>query len=83
MKNYPWLIVAVIVGVIGFAIGRVLRLSEFSAVAVAVAPAMLVVFPFMKRWAPKATFVQWVFAISVGLLSSWLIYLAISRFAGG
>jgi len=63
--------------IVGVVTGRLLHLSEFLSVSLGIVPASLVIFPAVKSWTEKKlTFKKWVLAIGIGLVSTWLIYLA-------
>jgi Na+-transporting NADH:ubiquinone oxidoreductase subunit NqrB len=62
---------------------RTLHLPESVALPLTTGVAMLALFPFMKRWLPKVTFVQWVIVVVVGALSTGLIYFAFRQLGWG
>lgn len=82
MKRIEFLVLALIAGIIGFAVARVLRLSEFATVASSAVPAFLVSFPFVKHRNPQATFKAWALAAALSLLFAWLFYVASARLVG-
>lgn len=82
MKKIEFLALALIVEIIGLALSRFLGLSEFATIALSSAPAMLVAFPFTKRWMPKVTFKQWVFTVGLSWLVAWPFYVAFARLVG-
>ncbi len=82
MKKLEFVALALIVGIIGLALGRYLGLSQFATIALSAAPTMLVAFPFMKRWMPKATFKQWVFTVGLCVVFAWLFYVASTKLVG-
>ena len=80
--RYVWLGLAFLVAVIGVFVGRLLRLSPPATVALAGIATSLAMFPFMKRWMPKTTFVLWTIATAIAAAVGWLLYLGFSRFGG-
>jgi len=82
MKKLEFLALALIVEIIGLALGRFLGLSQFATIALSAVPAMLVAFPFMKRWMPKVTFKQWVFTVGLSWLVAWPFYVAVAKLVG-
>ena len=79
MKKLEFVALALIVGIIGLALGRYFGLPQFATIALSAALAGLVAFPFMKRWMPKATFRQWVFTVGLSWLVAWMVYAASTR----
>lgn len=82
MKKLEFVALALIVEIIGLALGRFLGLSQFATIALSSATAMLVAFPFTKRWMPKVTFKQWVFTVALSWLVAWPFYVALARLVG-
>lgn len=80
MKKF--IVLALIVNAVGVTLGYFLGLSDFWSAVLGLAPAMLVAFPFMKRWMPKATFKQWVLTVGLCVIFAWLFYLASARLVG-
>lgn len=80
--RYVWLAPAFLVAVIGVLVGRVLSLSPPATVTLAGVATSFALFPFMKRWMPKTTFIQHAIAIAIGAVVAWLLYLGVSRFGG-
>ena len=82
MKKLEFLALALIVEIIGLALGRFLGFPVFTTIALSSAPAMLVAFPFTKRWMPKVTFKQWVFTVGLCWLVAWPFYVAVAKLVG-
>lgn len=83
MKNYLWLLLALVVDCVAIMLSRTLHLPESVAMSLTTGVAMLALFPFLKRWLPKVTFAQWVIVVVVGALSTGLIYFAFSKLGWG
>lgn len=79
MKKFLWLGLALVVMIIGFAVSRALHLSEFASFGVAVCPALLAAFPFLKRWMPQISFTLWVLTVALIALFYWLLHFAFAR----
>jgi hypothetical protein len=77
--RYLWLVLATLLLLIGFAVGRLLELSQPAAYTVAWVPSFLALFPFMKRWMPKVKFAYWVMAAAISTVVSWLLYFGFTR----
>lgn len=75
--HYLWLVLAILVGLIGVIVGRLLKLPSPAAEMVGMVPMFLALFPFMKRWMPKARFAYWVTAAAISSAVGWLLYLAL------
>ena len=75
--RYLWLAFAVLVALIGAAVGRLLKLPQPAAQAVIMVPMFLALFPFMKRWMPKVRFVSWVLVAVISTVVGWLLYVAL------
>jgi hypothetical protein len=75
--RYLWLALAFLLLLIGCAVGRLLKLPPPAAQAVATVPFFLALFPFIKRWMPKAKFAYWVTAAAISTAVGWLLYLAV------
>lgn len=80
--QYFWLAFALLIAVIGVAVGRVLSFSPPATVTLTSVPAFLALFPFMRRWMPKARFGYWVTAAAISTAVAWLLYLGLSRIGG-
>jgi hypothetical protein len=80
--HYLWLAFAVLVGLIGAAVGHLLKLPSPAAQAVGMVPMFLALFPFMKRWMPKARFAYWVTAAAISTAVGWLLYFGFARLGG-
>ena len=80
--RYFWLALAFLVAVVGVFVGRGFSLSRPATAFLAGVATILALFPFMKRWMPKTTFVQHAIATAIGAVVAWLLYLGFSRFAG-
>lgn len=78
--KYHWLLIAIAVGVAGILVGRALKLSQISALTLALVPANLASFPFMKHWMPKATFLYWVTVNAISTLMLWVLYFVFGPF---
>jgi ABC-type iron transport system FetAB permease component len=80
--RYLWLVLAILLLLIGFAVGRLFKLQQPTAYIVMWVPFFLATYPFMKRWMPKAKFYYW---LTVAVISSavwWLLYLGFTRLGG-
>ena len=80
--RYVWLVLAFLVAVISVFVGRLLRLPPPATAALAGVATSLAMFPFMKRWMPKTTFVHWAIATAIAAVFGWLLYIGFSRFGG-
>lgn len=77
--RYLWLAFAILVALIGAAVGRLLKLPQPAALTVIMVAMFLTLFPFMKRWMPKASFVSWVIAAVISTIVGWLLYFAVGE----
>ena len=75
--RYLWLAFAILVALIGAAVGRLLKLPQLAALPVIMVPMFLALFPFMKRWMPKARFVSWVLVAVISTVVGWLLYVGL------
>lgn len=80
--RYVWLALAFLVAVVGVFVGRALSLSRPASATLTGFLTILAMFPFMKRWMPKTTFVNWAITTAIGAAVAWLLYLGFSRFGG-
>jgi hypothetical protein len=80
--RYLWLVFAILLLFIGMAVGRLLKLPQPLAQIVGTVPFFLAMFPFMKRWMPKAKFSYWLTAAAVATAVSWLLYFVFARLGG-
>lgn len=80
--RYLWLALAILLLLIGLAVGRLLKLPQPVAQAVATVPSFLAMYPFAKRWMPKARFVYWVLAAAISTAVGWLLYFGFTRLGG-
>lgn len=80
--RYLWLVFAILLLVIGLAVGRLLKLPQPVAQIVSTVPFFLAMFPFMKRWMPKAKFAYWAMAAAISTVVSWLLYFGFARLGG-
>lgn len=80
--QYLWLALPIVVAIVGVLVGRALNLSEPVAVPLGSAGTFLALFPFMRRWMPKARFGYWVTAAAISTAVAWLLYLGLSRIGG-
>jgi len=76
---YLWLAFAILLALIGAAVGRLLKLPQPAALTVIMVPGFLALFPFMKRWMPRARFAYWVTAAAISTVVSWLLYFGFTR----
>jgi hypothetical protein len=83
MKKLEFVALALLVDIVGLVLGIRLGLPQFGTIALSAAPAMLVAFPFMKRWMPKVTFKQWLFTVGLCWLVAWPFYVAFAKLVGG
>ena len=77
--RYLWLAFAFLVAVIGVVVGRLLNLSQPTEVILGTALTFLALFPFVKRWMPKAKFALWALAAAISVVVAWLLYLCFAR----
>ncbi len=79
MNRFLWLGLAVMVEIIGLAVGKAFHLSESATVGLGAVPAFLVLFPFMKRWMPQTKFRHWVLVAALSVFFAWLLYFAVGK----
>lgn len=72
--RYLWLLLALLAGLIGAAVGRLLKLQPPAVHVVIMVPMFLALFPFLKPLMPKARFVIWVLVAVGSTVVGWLIY---------
>lgn len=64
--RYLWLVLVLVVAIVSVLVGRLLGLSRDAIAAISFIPTTLVLFPFMKQYAPKLTFPVWVLSTVIG-----------------
>ena len=64
--RYLWFIATGAVALVCVLVGRGMGLSQDTIAVVAFVPTSLMLFPFMKGYAPKLTFSVWLFATVIG-----------------
>lgn len=73
-----WLIAALIGEFLGLFIGRQLGLSQFAAVGVGLVPALLLLFPVIKRWGgERLSFGLWLLVVAGILIGGMLVHVAV------
>lgn len=77
MKKF--IVLALIVEAIGVTLGYFLGLSDFWSVVLGLAPAMLILFPAMKKFGASLTLIQWGITVGFCIVFSWLIHFAFGR----
>jgi len=82
MRRYLWLVFAILLLLIGIAVGRFFKLSPPVAYAVGTVPPFLAMYPFVKSWRPNASFAYWVTAAAIATGTGWLFYFGFTRFGG-
>jgi len=75
--HYLWLAFAMVVAIIGAAVGRLLKLPQPAALIVIMVPMFLALFPFMKRWMPEARFASWALAAVISTVVGCLLFVAL------
>lgn len=72
--RYLWLVLALLVAIVGVLVGRLLGLSRDATVTTAMALTFLLLFPFVKQFAPKLRFPVWVIADVIGAAVAWMLF---------
>ena len=80
--RYLWLALAFLVGIASVLLGSFLGLSRDVTTTTAMALTFLMLFPFVKQFAPKLRFSVWVIAAVISTVVAWLLSLGFSRFGG-
>jgi hypothetical protein len=75
--HYLWLALPILVALISVAVARLLKLQQPAVQVVIGIPMFLALFPFMKRWMPKARFASWVLVAVISTVVGWLLYFAL------
>ena len=77
--RYLWLVLAFLCELGGVLLGRALSLSGATTMILAVTPALLLLFPFMKPWIRETRFAEWVLATLITATIAWLLFVGLSR----
>jgi len=72
------LILAIVAEFLGIFLGRLLGLSQFAAVGIAVVPAMMLAFPVIRHWyGGLVSFKLWLLIIAGMIITGTLVHLMI------
>jgi hypothetical protein len=69
---------AIVAEFLGIFLGRSFGLSQFAAVGIGLVPALLLLFPVIRRWAGESlTFGRWLLIVAGILIAGTLVHLVI------
>ncbi|HKP38362.1 MAG TPA: hypothetical protein VJT71_15995 [Pyrinomonadaceae bacterium] len=66
MKVVGWLLAAFGAEIVCILISRKLHLPNFASTVFTTLPALLLLFPFLRRWMPRTRFRHWALATVIG-----------------